>query len=187
MNWNATSSYLLELFSELSAVFWLAFFFRKLVSHLGQVNTLQFNRWLVLVFYTLVFIFRSPWHVMALSAALQGPMYLGFPIVAALKSCLVDEDQQGILQASLNLACTFFGCLGATVFGVVFDLSSRGDQSEDPSMAIWYLSIAAAVVPIVLINAWGSRLQELEGKRHNPVQALMTGGPVSDYSSISKC
>jgi DHA1 family tetracycline resistance protein-like MFS transporter len=115
------------------------------VAYFGYVRTFQVCQFGNAAMPALLCLCSEPWHVMLLLALLMGPLALQFPIISALKSNLVNEDEQGLIQGALTSLVNLASGLAAPVFGWLYDLYTSKGADESKSAVIPPLLISASI------------------------------------------
>lgn len=97
-----------------------------LVRCAGEVRALQACLAVSAVFPVLFPLCATPVHVAILSGILGGPMCLQFPIISAIKSNLVSQEEQGLVQGALAAARVVATALADVFFGWFFHYATAG-------------------------------------------------------------
>mmetsp|Transcript_8928 Transcript_8928/g.25217 ORF Transcript_8928/g.25217 Transcript_8928/m.25217 type:complete len:474 (+) Transcript_8928:62-1483(+) len=165
MEWTTHAAYTNAILGQVSIIIWLSFALGVLTRTLGEGGVLLFGRAACLT-YGVCFAFSwEPWQVWLLTGTLAGPMALTLPSIAALKSKLVQDDEQGMMQSALTTVNTMAGCAAAPVFGALFETWDTSDTWTPMSGAVILLGCALTVPVVVLLI----RMQaQLNGRLRGP-------------------
>lgn len=99
----------------------------------GDVGSLGLALWAGALYMLCFACITQQWQVYILNAVLLGPQALAFPAISAIKSRLVAEHEQGLLQGSLTTGKSIAECIGPILFGFLFEVFSRpfdGDSGD---------------------------------------------------------
>ncbi|CAK9067421.1 unnamed protein product [Durusdinium trenchii] len=128
-----------------SSIVWTGFGLSITSKIMGDVGSLGLALWAG-AFYMLCFAFiTTQWHVYILNAVLLGPQALAFPATSAIKSRLVAESEQGLLQGALNTGKSIAESVGPILFGFLFEVFSAPFDGHDS-----HTTKVSARIPILL-------------------------------------
>ncbi|CAJ1437718.1 unnamed protein product [Effrenium voratum] len=117
----------------------------------GDIGTLGLALWSGTL-YMLCFAFiTEQWHVYLLNAVLLGPQALAFPATSAIKSRLVAESEQGLLQGALNTGKSIAESLGPLLFGLLFEMFNSSLEPERRHLSTRIPILVAFVVSLPLL------------------------------------
>ncbi|CAL1160170.1 unnamed protein product [Cladocopium goreaui] len=100
---------------------------------MGDVGSLGLALWAGALYMLCFACVTQQWQVYILNAVLLGPQALAFPAISAIKSRLVAEHEQGLLQGALTTGKSIAECIGPILFGFLFEAFSRpfeGDSGD---------------------------------------------------------
>lgn len=116
LNFAASDNVINSLITQIASTIWLSIFLGKISNWFGDGAVLLLGTWCFLL-YTILFAFcNEKWHLYLLNSVFVGPSSLTIPGIAVLKSKLVDDHEQGVLQGAL----TTVGLVVSTIFGPIF-------------------------------------------------------------------
>ncbi|CAE7202810.1 tetA [Symbiodinium natans] len=111
------------------------------VKRCGQVRVLQYCL-AASVFVPFLFAFcKEQWQLAAILFLFTGPIALAAPLVQALKSMLVSESEQGLVQGAVASMTKGAATVGFVIFSAVFGLTNGGGKADSvravlPSFAL---------------------------------------------------
>lgn len=120
------------------------------VHFLGEVGTMKLSLLATVVQPPAIMLCTRIWEVYPLIFVLGGCMALTFPVVSAIKSNLVDDDEQGLLQGALAATRVVAEAIAYFFFGSFYYYSTRGGKGERSSAFP-----AFAIVTILAVVALG--------------------------------
>mmetsp|Transcript_80491 Transcript_80491/g.239882 ORF Transcript_80491/g.239882 Transcript_80491/m.239882 type:complete len:470 (-) Transcript_80491:87-1496(-) len=123
----------------------LGVFARPVIASLGEVGTYR----LCLLWGALLpaglCLCEQPWHVILMLAVSMGPIALQLPIVSGIKSNLVTDTEQGLVQGALAAMVNLATAVAAPLFGWMYNANTNGGASESRHAAFPSLITAAGV------------------------------------------
>eukprot|EP00913_Durusdinium_trenchii_P031015 g29047.t2 len=157
-----------------SSIVWTGFGLSITSKIMGDVGSLGLALWAG-AFYMLCFAFiTTQWHVYILNAVLLGPQALAFPATSAIKSRLVAESEQGLLQGALNTGKSIAESVGPILFGFLI-----------PILLAFLLSLPLLCLAAMLPQKLASfELQLREQLREQSVQIEMEIFEAEDVSLL---
>mmetsp|Transcript_24643 Transcript_24643/g.51205 ORF Transcript_24643/g.51205 Transcript_24643/m.51205 type:complete len:472 (-) Transcript_24643:98-1513(-) len=123
----------------LSSICWATCGLPCITQRAGDVGALSVAVVATILLAVTFVLMSTPAEVLVLIALFQGPGVLAFPAVSAIKSRLVSDHEQGLLQGALNTAKTVAEACGPLFFGMMFEAFD--------SSAEWTV---ASTTPIIL-------------------------------------
>lgn len=129
----------------LSVLFTLGVIAKPMTTRFGDVRTYQVCLFGVALQPGVLCICAEPWQVMAMMAPLTGFVALQVPIISAIKSNLVSDAEQGLVQGALAALVNLSSALAAPIFGWFYNRCTDGGASHSRSAAFPPLIAAAAV------------------------------------------
>ncbi|CAE8610231.1 unnamed protein product [Polarella glacialis] len=105
----------------------------RLVSRFGSVRVLQMSLAAYVVFPVCCSACGREWHLVALVAIFAGPLCMAFPVVSAIKSNLVAQDEQGLVQGAIASIGKGTATAGFLLFSFLFALETHSGQIKDRS------------------------------------------------------
>eukprot|EP00434_Breviolum_minutum_P003856 symbB.v1.2.003391.t1/scaffold190.1/size276550/16 len=134
IRWPKSSNNLAIILGGTSSILWSGVGLSITHKLMGDVGSLGFALWAGAM-YMLCFAFiTQSWQVYVLNAVLLGPQALSFPAISAIKSRLVDEHEQGLLQGALTTGKSIAECIGPILFGFLFEaFSGHSHGNSEPS------------------------------------------------------
>jgi len=106
------------------------------VQQFGQVRALQFSLAASASCPFLAASCREQWHLIALAAVLAGPVVMSIPLVSALKSNLVAQDEQGLIQGAVASLGKGAATLGFLVFSFIYRSETESGKVESIEAAL---------------------------------------------------
>eukprot|EP00929_Paragymnodinium_shiwhaense_P114116 TRINITY_DN82432_c0_g1_i1.p1 TRINITY_DN82432_c0_g1~~TRINITY_DN82432_c0_g1_i1.p1 ORF type:complete len:534 (-),score=56.25 TRINITY_DN82432_c0_g1_i1:195-1745(-) len=135
-----------------SVLLWFAVPLGCMVRHFGDVKVLCFSCLVAVVLPVACTLCTTQLQVIALATTLAGPAMLFAPVVTAIKSNLVEDSEQGLIQgfvASIGKATMIVGYL---LFSYLFRISSDGGQKTgSAAVRLPFFAIAAVNVVAFLV------------------------------------
>jgi len=108
---------------------------KPLVNRLGEVRTTQCCLGFLASLPLLYCACSEVWHVFVLAAVFSGPMVLQFPVITAIKSNLVNEEEQGLMQGALASFRVLAEAVAGAFFGAYYSYSTHGGTEKDRTKA----------------------------------------------------
>jgi len=167
----------LVIIGGLSVVVALAFGLRPLLAHLSEVRALQVCMAAATVFPALLAGCSDVWHVFVLTAVFAGPIVLQFPIIAGIKSNLVDDEDQGLLQGALASIRVAAVAVSHLFFGWFYRYATSNGAASSRTAALPPLLVAVALSALALVVA--STLPEELPQLHQQRQKIDMGPAAS--------
>merc|ERR1719174_2334642 len=90
-------------------------------AYLGDVRTYQMCLLGVAAKPALLCFCSEPWHVMVAVPPLVGFTFLQVPIISAIKSNLVSDSEQGLVQGALASLVNMASAVAAPIFGWLYN------------------------------------------------------------------
>mmetsp|Transcript_31770 Transcript_31770/g.73755 ORF Transcript_31770/g.73755 Transcript_31770/m.73755 type:complete len:469 (+) Transcript_31770:62-1468(+) len=118
---------------------------RPLVECFGDVRTYQLSLIGVAVLPAGFCLCSEPWHVMLLCGLFTGPMILQFPTVTAIKSNLVGDAEQGLMQGALASLLNAASAAAALGFGWMYSVCTEGGTVASRQSAFLPLLVASLI------------------------------------------
>jgi len=171
MNWTAQDSYWFETFWDFSMIVWLTFIFGLLVIYIGEIGTMAFGRLVGSIYVFIAVFIKRPSLAMINCLICAGPMTFALPAVAGLKSRLVDESEQGRMQAAISTVYMVSGSLGSILGGFIFEafgnVNAEGTFDRMYLVAVFLvvLNIAGMLVSFALFHDLFRRTHHLMDER----------------------
>jgi len=122
LNWNQHDNYMGAILAELSVLTWTGLFLQPFLSYSGEIGILFISQAVCAIKYTCTYFVTSKEQFCALQGTLAGAAGLTFPVAAALKSNMVDDDEQGHIQGAVQTGKNVAGFLGTVCFGALFNM-----------------------------------------------------------------
>lgn len=135
------------------AVTFLGLAMKPLVARIGEINALRLSSAFSAAFGLLVPLCQQVWIFMALCILCIGPIVLQFPIITAIKSNLVGEDKQGIVQGTLSAFRVLSVAIGHAFFGWFYRLCTDGGAAPNKSAAFPPILLAASLAILAFAQA----------------------------------
>lgn len=130
-----------------------------LVRSVGEVGSLRVCLGAAVAYPPLFAACTRPSHVMLLSGLLVGPMSLLFPVISSIKSNLVAEDEQGLVQGALAAVRVAAVAAADLFFGWLFQHATQGGSAPRSAtmlplatvtgLAVAALAIACSLPPVL--------------------------------------
>eukprot|EP00928_Gymnodinium_smaydae_P043648 TRINITY_DN29202_c0_g2_i1.p1 TRINITY_DN29202_c0_g2~~TRINITY_DN29202_c0_g2_i1.p1 ORF type:complete len:527 (-),score=49.38 TRINITY_DN29202_c0_g2_i1:111-1664(-) len=127
--WSSKWNYLNSIVTEVSGVVWVGLALQYFNKAYGEVGLLKISLFSAFVFYLNLYFSRSPAHVVIVGGIFAGLMSFDFPATAALKGGMVNDDEQGQVQGSLQAVKGAAGSLGPACFNLLFYLTDSGSSA----------------------------------------------------------
>lgn len=128
-----------------SVLFTLGAVSKPLTAQLGDVRTYQVCLLGVALMPVVLCICKEPWHVMIATSPLMGFICLQIPILSAIKSNLVSDAEQGLVQGALASLGNMASAVAAPLFGWLYNYSTDRGANDSRSAAFPPLLVASAV------------------------------------------
>jgi len=157
--------------SGFSVLVCLALLLRPLVIAFGEVGALRATLATVAVYPALLARCSEVWQLFAIMALLGGPMGLLFPVISAIKSNLVSEEDQGLLQGAIAAARAFAVAMSHMFFGWFYHYETNGGEVKSRAVASLPLLGTALLGLLALLAAHGLPEQPPPPARRRRVRA----------------
>lgn len=159
MEWTTHAAYANAIIGQISIIAWLSLGLGYFTNKMGEGGVLLFGRTAAL-FFGIIFAFSwNPWQIWLLTAVLAGPMAMTLPSIAALKSKLVNDDEQGIMQSALTTVNTMASCTAAPIFGSLFEAWNYSDTWTPLSGAVILFGCLLTIPVCVMLTSMQVRLK----------------------------
>lgn len=123
-----------------------------LTARFGDVKVLQISLSTAVAFPVLCGFCTEIWHLIFLMAIFSGPLCLCYPVVMAIKSNLVAQDEQGLVQGAVASIGKATATIGFLLFSVLFKVSSRdGEVKSRNAVLMPFLTIAGIQLIALLL------------------------------------
>mmetsp|Transcript_23799 Transcript_23799/g.68889 ORF Transcript_23799/g.68889 Transcript_23799/m.68889 type:complete len:496 (+) Transcript_23799:69-1556(+) len=120
----------------------------------GETRALRFSLLAAVLYPIAVASSRSLGPLAVFSFVLSGPMIIMMPVVAAMKSNLFGEDEQGLVQGALTSIRVVASALAEFFFGWLYRHTT--DRGEAPHDAVWVpLLTGSTLFAVALLIALG--------------------------------
>lgn len=169
----------------------LVFLLPCLGDSLGEVGTMRVSLIASVLFPAWLILCTKLWEVFVLIFVLAGLMFLSFPTISGIKSNLVNDDEQGLLQGALAAMRVLAEAAAYFFFGWLYFYSTDGGKAPRSSTFIPFCLCAglAAVATIIAFQLPGQLPQPSKTGGDSNSQPLAerncfgTSGQTS-YSSV---
>jgi len=141
--------------SGFSVLVCLALLLRPLVIAFGEVGALRAILAIAAVYPALLARCSEVRQLFAIMALLAGPMGLLFPVISAIKSNLVGEEDQGLLQGAIASARVFAVAMSHMFFGWFYHYETNGGEVRSRAVASLPLLGTALLGLLALLAAHG--------------------------------
>ena len=118
--WSRQDNYMGGLLDAVSAIAWMAIGVNLLLPALGRVGVLATSTISVGMASVIIMLATKHWHIYLECVLFGGLPLMSAAVLVALVGKSSSAEQQGMLQATLNLVTQISGAIGAVCFGVVF-------------------------------------------------------------------
>lgn len=126
---------------------------KPLVARYGEVRAMQICLGFLAALPLVYCACSEVWHIFVLVALFSGPMVLQFPIITAIKSNLVNEEEQGLMQGTLASFRVFAEAIAGALFSAFYNHSTAGGSSSDRTQAFPPFVLASALGAMALLVA----------------------------------
>lgn len=133
----------------------LSVFLKPLTSRYGQVETMKTCLVVPILTPILMMLSSEPWHLFVVTSIVAGPSVLLIPIIAAVKSNLVSEDEQGLVQGVLAAMKVFTQGASDLAFGWFYYAVTARGTIRDRSAAFPPFFLVAALAVCARLCACG--------------------------------
>jgi len=118
---------------------------KPLTTYCGDVRTYQLCLLCVALMPAGLCLCAEPCHVMVLMGLLMGPVVLQIPIISAIKSNLVSDEEQGLVQGALAALVNMASALAAPIFGWAYNFCTHGGAAHSRNAAFPPMLVASGV------------------------------------------
>jgi len=118
---------------------------KPVIAYFGEVRTYQLCLFSVALLPATLCLCSQPQHVIIVLGVFTGPMALQIPIVSAIKSNMVSDAEQGLVQGALAALVNLASAVAAVIFGWMYNWSTDGGALQSRSAAYPSLITTSAV------------------------------------------
>eukprot|EP00928_Gymnodinium_smaydae_P089477 TRINITY_DN73433_c0_g1_i1.p1 TRINITY_DN73433_c0_g1~~TRINITY_DN73433_c0_g1_i1.p1 ORF type:complete len:504 (+),score=105.87 TRINITY_DN73433_c0_g1_i1:147-1658(+) len=127
-----------------SVILTLGVLAKPLTSLGGDVRTYQASLFVVSLLPAILCVCSEPWHVMVALGLTMGPVTLQIPIISAIKSNLVNDAEQGLIQGALAALVNAASTVASPLFGWLYNACTEGGAAPSRTAAFLPLLVASA-------------------------------------------
>jgi hypothetical protein len=176
----------------INVMLWLGVFLKKAVDYFGEVGVLRMSLAISTFYPTLIPLCPNAFHFGFFMVVISGALALQFPVISAIKSNLVSNEEQGVVQGALAAVRTLAVAVSDAAFGWLYRVSTHSGTGTRLS-ALPPLVLIACLSGVALGIAWSlpDMLPLPPGRRHDhtdggaEVEILELGGSKSSSSASS--
>jgi DHA1 family tetracycline resistance protein-like MFS transporter len=127
-----------------------------LTAFFGDVGVLKISLTAAVMFPVLCSLCSKIWHLVVLAGLFAGPLSMAYPMVMAIKSNLVAQDEQGLVQGAIASIGRGTATVGFVFFSIFFKIATQGGEIKDnavligPFLAIGCINVFALLLAFSL-------------------------------------
>eukprot|EP00443_Scrippsiella_acuminata_P057375 CAMPEP_0115399616 /NCGR_PEP_ID=MMETSP0271-20121206/14929_1 /TAXON_ID=71861 /ORGANISM="Scrippsiella trochoidea, Strain CCMP3099" /LENGTH=503 /DNA_ID=CAMNT_0002823435 /DNA_START=52 /DNA_END=1565 /DNA_ORIENTATION=+ len=125
----------------------------RLMASVGPVRSLRLCLGISAAFPVLFALCATGYQVIILCTLLVGPMFLEFPIISSIKSNLVGEDEQGLVQGALAAVRVVATAVADIFFGWFYRFATDNGTNEDRKATWWPLGAVTILGVLAFVIA----------------------------------
>lgn len=166
LGWNRTDALYANIVGAFAGLFWLGVMFPIFARSFGEIGCLVIARVVTTVGIAALLCVHKASLVIVVFGLLSGPNDFTMPAAGALKSRLVEEAEQGTIQAALRAVYMLSCTLGSVTFGAVFRAFAKDNAMQQLNHTFFLINIVCGAFQLAMILSLHQHMKNLAGTNY---------------------